>query len=157
MTPFNFLLYNTMPKLKNYSVTTSLSSGPRALTPINGHEVIMDQPVSVGGTDEGPTPIDAFLATIGSCLGTISRMVAKQQGIKLEKMEFKVSGDVDVDILLGRSKEGRAGFQSIKVEAILESPDLDKAGKEAFLEEVDRRCPVSETICNGAPFVFEVS
>ncbi|MGJ8677800.1 MAG: OsmC family protein [Akkermansiaceae bacterium] len=145
-----------MPKLKSYSVTTTLESGPRAVTPIGSHELIMDQPAMAGGTDEGPTPIDAFLATIGSCLGTISRMVARQQGIKLNKLEFTVSGDVDVDILLGRSQEGRAGFSAIKVDAVIESPDLDEAAKVAFLAEVDRRCPVSETILNGTAFEFQI-
>ena len=65
-------------------------------------------------------------------------------------MEFKVSGEIDIDILLGRSEEGRAGFNSINVEADIESPDLDDEGKMQFLHEVDRRCPVSETVLNGS-------
>ena len=76
--------------------------------------------------------------------------MAKQKGITLKKIEFNVSGEVDLDILLGRSEEGRAGFKSIKIEANLESPDLDDDGKMEFLQEVDRRCPVSETVLNGS-------
>ena len=146
-----------MPRLKTYSVTSTLINGPKSVTPIYDHELIMDQPTAAGGTDEGPTPVDAFLATIGSCLGTISRMVAKQKGITLEKMTFVVSGEVDVDVLLGRSEEGRAGFTSINIQAELESPDLDSEGKLAFLEEVDRRCPVSETVLNGTALNFSIS
>lgn len=146
-----------MPRLKTYSVTTAVSQGPKAVTPIYKHELIMDQPPAAGGTDEGPTPVDAFLATIGSCLGTISRIVAKQQGITLEKMTFIVSGEIDVDVLLGRSDEGRAGFTNIDIEADLESPDLDAQGKLAFLEEVDRRCPVSETVLNGTALNLSIS
>jgi putative redox protein len=146
-----------MPRLKTYSVTSTLAEGPKSVTPIYGHELIMDQPATAGGSDEGPTPVDAFLATIGSCLGTISRMVAKQKGITLEKMAFIVSGEVDVDVLLGRSEEGRAGFTSISILADLESPDLDEEGKLAFLEEVDRRCPVSETVLNGTALNFSIS
>tara|TARA_B100001057_G_scaffold432377_1_gene460470 strand:- start:740 stop:1198 length:459 start_codon:yes stop_codon:yes gene_type:complete len=139
-----------MPKLKTYSVSTVLPEGSMAFTPIGDHEFVLDQPVTAGGTDKGPTPIDAFLSTISSCLGTISRIVAKQKGITLKKIEFNVSGEIDLDILLGRSEEGRAGFQSIKIEANLESPDLDDDGKMEFLQEVDRRCPVSETVLNGS-------
>ena len=135
-----------MSKLKTYTVTTTLVDGPMAQTPIGDHDFILDQPVAAGGTDKGPTPIDAFLSTISSCLGTISRIVARQKGITLEKMEFKVSGEIDIDILL----EGRAGFNSINVEADIESPDLDDEGKMQFLHEVDRRCPVSETVLNGS-------
>ena len=139
-----------MSKLKTYTVTTTLVDGPMAQTPIGDHDFILDQPVAAGGTDKGPTPIDAFLSTISSCLGTISRIIARQKGITLEKMEFKVSGEIDIDILLGRSEEGRAGFNSINVEADIESPDLDNEGKMQFLHEVDRRCPVSETVLNGS-------
>ena len=138
-----------MPRPKTYSVTSTLTEGPCARTPIYDHELILDQPKQAGGTDLGPTPIDAFLATIGSCLGTISRIVARQKKITLNKMEFTVSGEVDLDVLLGRDEEGRAGFKSIQVDADIESPDLDEAGKLAFLQEVDRRCPVSETVLNG--------
>ena len=58
-----------MSKLKTYTVTTTLVDGPMAQTPIGNHDFILDQPVAAGGTDKGPTPIDAFLSTISSCLG----------------------------------------------------------------------------------------
>lgn len=121
-----------------------------AQTPIGDHDFILDQPITAGGTDKGPTPIDAFLSTISSCLGTIARIVARQRGVKIDKMEFQVSGEIDIDILLGRSDEGRAGFKSINIDAYIESPDLDEEGKIQFLHEVDRRCPVSETVLNGS-------
>ena len=139
-----------MSKLKTYTVKTTLMDGPMAQTQIGDHDFILDQPIAAGGSDKGPTPIDAFLSTISSCLGTIARIVARQKGIKIDKMEFKVSGEIDIDILLGRSEEGRAGFNSINVEAHIESPDLDNEGKMQFLHEVDRRCPVSETVLNGS-------
>ena len=110
-----------MPRIKAYSVTSTLTEGPRAHTPIYDHEITLDQPVKAGGTDRGPTPIDAFLSTIGSCLGTIGRIVAKQKGITIGKMQFTVSGEVDLDVLLGRNEEDRAGFTSINVVADIES------------------------------------
>ena len=139
-----------MSKLKTYTVKTTLVDGPMAQTPIGDHDFILDQPITAGGTDKGPTPIDAFLSTISSCLGTIARIVARQRGVKIDKMEFQVSGEIDIDILLGRSDEGRAGFKSINIDAYIESLDLDEEGKIQFLHEVDRRCPVSETVLNGS-------
>ena len=139
-----------MSKLKTYTVKTTLMDGPMAQTLIGDHDFILDQPIAAGGSDKGPTPIDAFLSTISSCLGTIARIVARQKGIKIDKMGFQVSGEIDVDILLGRSDEGRAGFQSINIDAYIESPDLNEEEKIQFLHEVDRRCPVSETVLNGS-------
>ena len=140
-----------MPKLKRYATTTTIESGPLAETPIGDHLFLLDQPTAAGGTNKGPTPVDAFLATIGSCLGTVARIVARQKRISLHKMEFKVSGEIDIDVLLGRTEECSAGFQSLQVEAFLESPELTDEQKLIFLEEVDRRCPVSQTVLNGAP------
>ena len=138
--------YLAMSKLKKYTTFTSLESGPLAETLIGDHNLLLDQPVGAGGTNRGPTPVDAFLATIGSCLGTVARIVARQKKITLHKMEFKVSGEIDIDVLLGRTEGGAAGFQALHVEAFLESPDLTGEQKMAFLEEVDRRCPVSQTV-----------
>lgn len=146
-----------MPRIKTYSVTSSVVQGPKATTPINDHILVLDQPAPAGGTDEGPTPVDAFLATIGSCLGTIARIVARQKGITLGKMVFHVTGELDVDVLLGKNTEDRAGFTSISVQAEIECDELDSEGKLAFLKEVDRRCPVSETVLNGTTLALACS
>jgi putative redox protein len=41
--------------------------GDRYRIEIAGHEIVVDQPVSAGGTDTGPTPTDLFVGTIAAC------------------------------------------------------------------------------------------
>ena len=41
------------------------------------------------------------------------------------------------------------GFQEIRLKVDIDAPELDQAHKQAFLEEVERRCPVMETLLNG--------
>ena len=71
-------------------------------------------------------------------------------------MEFTVSGEVDLDVLLGRNEEDRAGFTSINVVADIESPDLNKEESSHFSKKsiADARF---ETVLNGSPFSFSIS
>jgi uncharacterized OsmC-like protein len=42
--------------------------GDRFTIGIRGHEVVVDQPVSDGGTDAGPTPTELFVGGLASCV-----------------------------------------------------------------------------------------
>tara|TARA_B100000963_G_scaffold343943_1_gene346274 strand:+ start:3714 stop:4163 length:450 start_codon:yes stop_codon:yes gene_type:complete len=143
-----------MAKLKKYNVKTVFKEGPRSHTHAGDHEFILDQPKQFGGSGLGPTPIDAFLASIGACLGTVARIVAKQEALRIEHMEFLVSGEIDLDKLAGRNTDVRAGFKNIKVNFKIDSPDLNDEEKLAFVKRVDSRCPVSDTINNGSKLDF---
>ena len=138
-----------MAKSKSYSVKTVFEKGSCSHTQINEFDFILDQPKKFGGSELGPTPIDAFLSTIGACLGTVAHIVARQEGLKIEYMEFHVSGEVDLDILSGRSMDNRAGFKNIDVNFKIDLPALNDEERLAFMKRVDQRCPVSETVSNG--------
>ena len=143
-----------MAKIKSYNVKTVFQEGPRSHTQVGDQEIILDQPKQFGGSGLGPTPIDTFLTTIGACLGTVARIVAKQEALRIDYMEFDVFGEIDLDTLTGRSSDVRAGFKNIKVNFKIDSPDLNDEEKLAFIKRVDLRCPVSETISNGTNFVL---
>lgn len=44
-------------------------SGKKFVATCRGKQLIIDQPLESGGTDEGMTPPEAFIASIGSCMG----------------------------------------------------------------------------------------
>ena len=56
---------------------------------------------------------------------------------------------------MGATKEGRAGFTEIRVNVDIDA-DMSKAEKEAFLHEVDLRCPISDNIANISDVKFFV-
>jgi uncharacterized OsmC-like protein len=101
-----------------------------------------------GGTDAGPTPLDYLLVSLGACIGTISRIVAMQKKITLRGMNVTVEGDINTDGLLGKSSDDPVGFKEIRVIADLDA-DMSAEEKEAFLHEVDARCPVSFNLLNS--------
>jgi len=117
---------------------------------IRGHKVHVDQPAAAGGQDSGPTPLEYLALALGSCIMSIGRIVANQQRIPLRGMRVSVSGELDLNGLLGKPTAGRAGFTGFTV-AVDVDADLSREEKLRFLEEVDRRCPVSENLQHGTP------
>jgi putative redox protein len=59
-------------------IEVTRESGVRFTASIRGHELTYDQPVAAGGTDAGPTPTDAFVASLAACVGYyVERFLAR--------------------------------------------------------------------------------
>jgi putative redox protein len=125
-------------------------------TNIRGHKVVIDQPVNAAGTDTGPTPLELILVSLAGCIGTIGRIIAMQQRIALRGMAIKIEGAIDTDGLLGKPIEGRIGFEEIVITVDVDAEMTDEE-KEAFIHEVDRRCPVSENLLNATPIRVQLA
>jgi uncharacterized OsmC-like protein len=107
----------------------------------------VDQPKTGGGEDAGPTPLEYFFLSLAGCIATIARIAAKQKRIDLRAMDVKVEGELDIEALMGRNPDAHSGFGDITVRARIDA-DMTKEEKEQFLQEVERRCPVSDNIRN---------
>lgn len=144
-----------MPKMKKTQVQATLGEKYAMEARIGDHLVRIDQPKMAGGQDTGPTPVEYYFVSIAGCLGTMGRLIANQRKIPLRSMEVTVEGELDVEVLLGRSQESRTGFQSIVAKVKIDA-DMTREEKEEFLHEVDRRCPVSENTLNTTPMRVEL-
>ena len=122
---------------------------------VNGHRMYIDQSKRGGGNDMGPSPLEYLFLSLAGCLVTIAKIVAHQRNIEIRDLQVHVEGDLDSDVLLGRRDDIRAGFSDIRVRVDLDA-DLTQEEKEAFLREVDQRCPISENIANMTPLHIEV-
>jgi len=114
------------------------------------HVVAIDQPAAGGGTDAGPTPLEYLLISLAGCLASVARIVAYQKKITLRSMRVAVEGDLDLDVITGQNRIDRPGFKGIKISVAVDA-DMPLAEKEAFLKEVESRCPVSDNIAGGTP------
>ena len=106
----------------------------------------IDQP-KPSGNDAAPTPLEYFLFALGACTCTIGKIVAEQKKIKLNSINANVEGDIDTDYLLGKTKEGRAGFTNIRIKVEVDA-DLTEEEKKLFIDEVLHRCPIHDNIEN---------
>lgn len=141
---------------KTVVVATTQEEGYKLVSHIGKHTLYIDQPEAAGGTDAGPSPLQYFLLSWAGCISAIARMVANQQRIVLHSIKLKVQGELDPDRLLGGDQGQRVGFTAIAVEADIDA-DLSIEEKQAFLKEVDARCPLSDNIGHSTSLSVELS
>jgi len=144
-----------MATMKKVEIRATMGAGMRIECRAGQHTVLIDQPKSGGGTDTGPTPLEYMFCALAGCIGSIARIAAYQKKIALRGMEVTVEGELDVDTLLGKSKQNRAGFPGITVRAKIDA-DLTDEQKREFLKEVDERCPVSDNLRQLTTVMTEV-
>ncbi|MDD2277815.1 MAG: OsmC family protein [Bacteroidales bacterium] len=140
--------------ISTIKVNANMGSGFR--TEIGcSHPFVIDQPKMAGGTDEGPNPLEVFLASLPACICAIGRIVAMQRKISLRGMQVEVEGDIDKDFLMGKTKEGRSGFTEIRSLVKIDA-DMTDAEKIAFLHEIEVRCPIADNMANNSVLKAEV-
>jgi len=109
-------------------------------------KMVIDEPKSMGGTDEGPSPIQTLLISLAGCLNVTGHEIARQKGLKLNGMKVKIEGVMNPCNFIGCSFEERAGFQHIKVTVTTDMDGVTAQEKQAWLEETESRCPVTDNI-----------
>ncbi|MDH3810941.1 MAG: alpha/beta fold hydrolase [Gammaproteobacteria bacterium] len=108
------------------------------------HAFLADEPVSVGGTDKGPTPYDLLAAALATCTTMTLRMYAAHKKLDLESATVRVShGRVHADDCVDcEQQDGQ--IHEFNRELLLEG-DLTEAQRARMLEIADR-CPVHKTL-----------
>jgi len=108
------------------------------------HGFLSDEPPSLGGTDEGPTPYDLLLAALGSCTAITLRLYAKRKGWPLMNVTVALTHDrVHLTDCEG-CEEKPMKVERIRRVIALDGP-LD-AEQRARLMEIADKCPVHRTL-----------
>ena len=141
--------------IKNVSIESVQVEGFKIETRSRQHIAIVDQPVAGGGTDAGPTPLEYLFVSLAGCIVTIGHIVAKQRQLPVRSISVRVEGELDTDVLMGKRSDVRSGFSDIRIHVKIDA-DMTQAEKEAFLKEVDARCPISDNIHSTTPLNFVV-
>ncbi len=121
-------------------------SPTRAKVRAGKFNLIIDEPESMGGTDQGPSPIQVLLMALAGCLNVTGHTIAEQRGITVNSMNIKIEGVMNPCNFIGCSFEERAGFQRIQVTIDADVEGATPEEKEAWIRETENRCPVTDNI-----------
>lgn len=70
-------------------VSARWEGGWRSRGSMRQFEIMVDEPAEHGGTDSGPTPAEAFLASLATCFSLAVCFVARQRSIALPNLEVR--------------------------------------------------------------------
>jgi len=108
------------------------------------HQLVADEPPSVGGTDTGPTPYDYLLAGLGACKAMTMRMYAERKGYALDRAIVTLKHDKihATDCEACETEGGRIDQITVEIEV---QGDLDDATRQQIIDIADK-CPVHRTL-----------
>jgi uncharacterized OsmC-like protein len=109
-----------------------------------------DEPPVLLGRDHGANPVEYALAALNGCLTTTLVYHAAAQGIKIEEVESTLSGDLDIQGLLGMSDKVRNGYEKIKVTFKVKADAPEEKVKE-LVDIAQKRSPVFDIISRPTP------
>lgn len=110
----------------------------------NGQNLIADEPLSVGGTNLGPTPYDYLTTGLGACTAMTLRMYADHKKWPLESVEVRLRHD-KIHATDCEECETKTGKVDVIERVITLGGELDEAQRARLLEIADR-CPVHRTL-----------
>jgi uncharacterized OsmC-like protein len=114
-----------------------------------------DHPAVLVGRDNGPTPVEFVLHALAACLTAGLANIAAARGIRLREVRSTVTGDIDLNGILGLDARIRNGYQQITVRFTI-TGDAPAAKLRELVEQSRNRSAVFDILTNGVPVNIEV-
>jgi uncharacterized OsmC-like protein len=114
-----------------------------------------DHPAVLVGKDNGPTPVEHLLHALAACLTAGLVNIAAARGVELTEVHSEVSGDIDLNGILGLDPSVRNGYEKIKVRFTVRG-DAPAEKLREIVEQSRARSAVFDVITNSVPVSIEV-
>ena len=115
-----------------------------------------DHPAVLVGKDNGPTPVEMLLHALAACLTSGLVNIAAARGVELTEVHSEVSGDIDLNGILGLDPAVRNGYENIAVRFTVKG-DAPAEKLREIVEQSRARSAVFDVITNSVPVTIEVS
>jgi len=106
-----------------------------------------DEPPLLLGEDIGPNPVEYALTALAACVTTALVYHAAARGIKLNAVESRLEGDIDLRGFLGISDDVRRGYENIRIYYKIDA-DVPDEELEELIQMGTKYSPVFDTITN---------
>lgn len=137
-------------------VKARLGSGLRVEITSRHFTFLADEPPSVGGGDQGPSPYELLAGSLAACTATTLRLYADHKGIALDGVDIEVEFDRvhATDCLECEAAEGGL-IERLRTQIRLHG-SFDEAQKKRLVQ-VAQRCPVHKTLAKGVQIFDSIS
>lgn len=145
------------PQMAKSSVlaTVELTEGVKCLAKVRDFLLTVDEPMEMGGTNEGMNPVELVLSAMGACQEIGYAFAAAVMGIPLKKVKCSLEGNIDLRGLLALDESVPAGYTDISYETTLES-DADEETLKKLVKFVEQHCPVLDTVKRPIPVTGKI-
>jgi uncharacterized OsmC-like protein len=114
-----------------------------------------DHPAVLVGQDHGPTPVEFVLHALAACLTAGLANIAAARQVKLTEVRSTVTGDIDLNGVLGLDPNVRNGYERITVRFTIRG-DAPAEKLREIVEQSRARSAVYDVLTNGVPVSIEV-
>jgi putative redox protein len=111
------------------------------------HTVIIDQPEDNGGNNQGPTPPELFIDSLGSCIGVYVLGFCKNTGLNPDGMKITLDWE--------KASDKPSRIKNINIKIAL--PNADVGARKAALLKVAESCLIHETIKHQPEISMELT
>ncbi len=117
---------------------------------------IVDEPPGLLGDDTAPNPSEASLAALGSCIAVGLHANAVARGIKVNKLELALEGDLNITAVWGTGdvSEKPVGFTDVRIKVDMEA-DCPQEEIDELIKHVTQWSPVFNTFSRPVNMVAE--
>ncbi len=114
-----------------------------------------DHPAVLVGQDNGPTPVEFVLHALAACLTAGLANIAAARKVTLTEVRSTVTGDIDLNGILGLNPNVRNGYAKINVRFAIKGDASDEKLRQ-LVEQSTARSAVYDVITNGVPVDISV-
>jgi uncharacterized OsmC-like protein len=114
-----------------------------------------DHPAVLVGQDHGPTPVEFILHALAACLTAGLANIAAARRVKLTEVRSTVTGDIDLNGILGLNPDVRNGYQQLTVRFTIKG-DAPADTLRELLEQSQARSAVYDILTNQVPITIQV-
>jgi uncharacterized OsmC-like protein len=114
-----------------------------------------DPPAVLVGHDHGPTPVEFVLHALAACLTAGLANIAAARKVRLTEVRSTVSGDIDLNGILGLDPTVRNGYQQLTVRFTIKG-DAPAEQLRELVEQSRARSAVYDVLTNQVPVTIQV-
>lgn len=112
------------------------------------------EPPVLLGDNEGANPVEFLLHALAGCVTTTTVLHAAARGIRIESISTELSGNIDLQGLLGLDDTVPVGYEQIRIQMDIQA-DCSDEQLDDLLEFAKGHSPVCNTVCRPVPVTVE--